>query len=46
MKAAKKGRKPLYGELTKAVSFKCPKSKIKELKAFVKQKLKTWEVKK
>ena len=40
------GSKPKYGEETKTIAFRCPISKIPELTAIVKDKLKGWEVKK
>jgi hypothetical protein len=40
------GAKPKYNEMTKTVSFRCPNSKITELKSLVKLKLKEWQTKK
>ena len=39
------GRKKEYNEPTKTVSFRCPLSKIDELKLYVKSKLSEWYVK-
>ncbi len=39
------GAKPKYNEQTKTVSFRCPLSKIDELKLIVKSKLSEWSVK-
>ena len=39
------GAKPKYGEQTKTVAFRCPLSKIDELKLIVKSKLSEWSVK-
>jgi hypothetical protein len=39
------GAKPKYNELTKTVAFRCPLSKVDELKIFVKTKLLEWSVK-
>jgi hypothetical protein len=39
------GAKPKYNELTKTVAFRCPMSKINELKLIVKTKLSEWSVK-
>ena len=39
------GDKPKYNELTKTVSFRCPISKVDELKIVVKSKLSEWSVK-
>ena len=39
------GAKPKYNEETKAVAFRCPLSKVDELKLFVKSKLSEWSVK-
>jgi len=38
------GRKSQYNEPTKGVKFTCPKSKVEELKAYVKEKLKQWAI--
>lgn len=39
------GAKPKYNEETKTVAFRCPKSKVDELKLIVKAKLLQWSVK-
>jgi hypothetical protein len=39
------GAKPKYNEQTKTISFRCPTSKVDELKLFVKSKLYDWSVK-
>jgi len=39
------GAKPKYNEETKTVAFRCPLSKVDELKLFVKSKLSDWSVK-
>ena len=39
------GAKPKYSEQTKTVAFRCPTSKIDELKLVVKSKLSEWSVK-
>lgn len=39
------GAKPKYNEQTKMVAFRCPLSKIDELKLIVKSKLSEWSVK-
>ena len=39
------GAKPKYNEQTKTVSFRCPLSKVNELKLVVKSKLSDWSVK-
>ena len=39
------GAKPKYNEQTKTVAFRCPISKIDELKIIVKYKLSEWSVK-
>lgn len=39
------GRKKLYGEQTKTISFKVPESKVKEFKLFVKTYLSTMKIK-
>jgi hypothetical protein len=36
------GAKPKYNEQTKTVAFRCPLSKVDELKIFVKSKLSEW----
>ena len=36
------GQKKKYGEETTTVAFRCPKSKIEELKAYIKAKLTEW----
>ena len=39
------GNKPKYNEKTKTVAFRCPLSKVDELKLVVKSKLSEWSVK-
>ena len=39
------GAKPKYSEQTKTVAFRCPLSKVDELKLIVKSKLSEWSVK-
>lgn len=39
------GAKPKYSEQTKTVAFRCPVSKVDELKSIVKSKLSEWSVK-
>lgn len=39
------GAKPKYNEKTKTVAFRCPLSKVDELKLVVKSKLSEWSVK-
>jgi len=39
------GAKPKYNEQTKTVAFRCPMSKVDELKIVVKSKLSDWLVK-
>ena len=39
------GAKPKYNEQTKTVAFRCPLSKVNELKLVVKSKLSEWSVK-
>lgn len=39
------GAKPKYLEQTKTVSFRCPLSKVDEMKLVVKSKLSEWSVK-
>ena len=39
------GAKPKYNEQTKTVAFRCPLSKVDELKLIVKSKLSKWSVK-
>jgi hypothetical protein len=39
------GAKPKYSEQTKTVAFRCPMSKVDELKIVVKSKLSEWSVK-
>ena len=39
------GAKPKYNEETKTVAFRCPLSKVDELKMVVKSKLSEWSVK-
>jgi hypothetical protein len=41
----KSGAKPKYNEETKTVAFRCPLSKVDELKIIVKSKLSEWSVK-
>jgi hypothetical protein len=36
------GAKPKYNEQTKTIAFRCPLSKVDELKLFVKSKLLEW----
>jgi hypothetical protein len=38
------GAKPKYSEQTKTVAFRCPLSKVDELKNVVKSKLSEWSV--
>lgn len=38
------GRKPAFSEPTKTVSFRCPVSKIDELKLIVKSTLSKWSI--
>ena len=38
------GAKPKYNEQTKTVAFRCPLSKVDELKLIVKSKLSKWSV--
>jgi hypothetical protein len=38
------GAKPKYSEQTKTVAFRCPKSKVNELKKIVKAKLLEWHL--
>jgi len=38
------GAKPKYSEQTKTVAFRCPHSKIDELKMLVKSKLAEWSI--
>lgn len=38
------GAKPKYNEQTKTVAFRCPLSKIEELKILVKTKLAEWSL--
>lgn len=38
------GSKPKYNEPTKTVSFRCPESKVDELKTIVKTKLNEWQI--
>jgi hypothetical protein len=42
---ANSGNKPKYSEQTKTVAFRCPMSKVDELKLIVKSKLSEWLVK-
>lgn len=39
------GAKPKYSEQTKTVAFRCPLSKVEELKLVIKSKLSEWSVK-
>jgi hypothetical protein len=39
------GAKQKYGEQTKTIAFRCPLSKVNELKLVVKSKLSEWSVK-
>ena len=39
------GAKPKYSEQTKTVAFRCPLSKVDELKTVVKSKLSEWSLK-
>ena len=39
------GAKPKYNEPTKTVAFRCPLSKIEELKTIVKSQLSEWSIK-
>jgi hypothetical protein len=39
------GAKPKYSEQTKTVAFRCPLSKVDELKLVIKSKLSEWSVK-
>ena len=39
------GAKPKYNEQTKTVAFRCPVSKVDELKTVVKSKLSEWSLK-
>jgi hypothetical protein len=39
------GAKPKYNEETKTVAFRCPLSKVDELKLVIKSKLLEWSVK-
>ena len=39
------GAKPKYNEQSKTVAFRCPLSKVEELKLMVKFKLSEWSVK-
>ena len=39
------GAKPKYNEQTKTVAFRCPLSKVDELKLVVKSKLSEWSAK-
>ena len=39
------GAKPKYNEQTKTVAFRCPVSKVDELKIIVSSKLSEWSVK-
>lgn len=39
------GTKPKYNEETKTVAFRCPLSKVDELKLYVRSKLSEWLIK-
>jgi hypothetical protein len=39
------GAKPKYSEQTKTVAFRCPVSKVDELRSIVKSKLSEWSAK-
>ena len=39
------GAKPKYNEQTKTIAFRCPMSKVDELKLAVKSKLSEWSIK-
>lgn len=39
------GAKPKYNEQTKTIAFRCPVSKVDEMKLLVKSKLSEWSVK-
>lgn len=39
------GAKPKYNEKTTTIAFRCPQSKVSELKILVKAKLSEWAVK-
>ena len=39
------GAKPKYNEETKTIAFRCPMSKLSELKSLVKAKLSEWSIK-
>ena len=39
------GSKPKYSEGTKTVAFRCPMSKVDELKIIIKSKLLEWSIK-
>lgn len=43
MEKRKRGGQPKYSEPTKMVSFRCPISKVTELKQIIKNKLKEYE---
>ena len=38
------GAKPKYAEETKTIAFRCPKSKVEELKMIVNSKLLEWSI--
>lgn len=38
------GVKPKYGEPTKTIAFRCPASKVQEIKALIADKLAEWKV--
>lgn len=39
------GAKPKYSEPTKTIAFRCPVSKVNEIKLVVKNQLEKWELK-
>ena len=39
------GAKPKYSEQTTTIAFRCPKSKVDDLKLIVKEKLVEWQLK-
>lgn len=39
------GRKPTFSEPTETITFRCPMSKVNELKIIVKSKFSEWSVK-
>lgn len=38
------GAKPKYNESTKTIAFRCPESKVEELKTLIRSKLSEWRV--